>query len=436
MRSLILSLLLFSFPLFAQPAEPELTAAQRREVAEAFAKRVESSYVLAEPAKRIAAAIREHAQRGDYDAIAGAGALAERLTRDARAVQNDGHLRVAVAREPIPASFDPNVAPGPQEKAKAFEEHRQMNFGVAEVKRMQGNVGYVDLVMFPPLEMAKPALDAAMTLVAHTDALIIDARRHGGGDPATVAYLVSWFVPEGSLINETFTRSSGDVTQYRAGKLPGPRYTKKVWLLTSKKTFSGGEELAYDLQAFQRATLVGEVTGGGAHPTRSYRIHERFYAMVPFRQSINPITKKNWEGVGVQPDVAVPAADALKVAHDAALQSLGLASAETSVASSPARELLEAWVKSFNEHDAAARRTWLRANTTLPDEQIAEYATMDVQIRESQGAFDIVRFGKVTATSAEAFAKHRTSGNLGRIQINLDAKDAKKIGNVGLQPAE
>lgn len=443
MRYLLLSFFLLSLSLHAQLPDPELTAAQRREIAEGFAKRVESTYVLADAGKQIAAAIREHIRRGDYDAIATAAEFTERLVRDARAVRNDGHLRVAISRETIPADHNPDRPPTPEEKAEAFQEYRKINFGLAEAKLLEGNVGYLDVTLFPPLELAKPTYDAAMAFLAHTDALIIDARRHHGGDPATVAYLVSWFVPEGSLINETYTRENGNVTQYRAGKLPGSRYTKKVWVLTSKETFSGGEELAYDLQAFKRATLVGEVTGGGAHPTRPYRINDRFFAMVPYRQSINPITKTNWEGVGVKPDVAMPAADALKFAHDAARKELGIkpsiadaAAAAPQVENSPARELLEAWVKSFNEHDADARRTWLRANTTLPDAQVSQYASMDVDIRNNEGAFDIVRFVRVTATTAEALAKHRKSGNGGRIQIELDPKDAKKIGRIGLQPAD
>ena len=441
LRSL-LPLLLFSFSLTAQPLpEPELTAADRRKIAEAFAKRVESSYVLAEPAKQIAKAIRAHAGSGAYDGIATASALAERLTSDARAVQNDRHLRVVLSPGVVPADQDAERPPTPEQKAAARENLRKVNFGVAEAKKLDGNVGYLDLEMFPPLELAKDALDAAVASLADTDALIIDARRHRGGDPATVAHLVSWFVPEGTLINETHTRDNGDVTQYKAGKLAGPRYGKKVWVLTSKRTFSGGEELAYDFQALKRGTIVGEVTGGGAHPTRGFRIHDRFMAMIPFSQSINPVTKTNWEGVGVKPDVAVAADEALQVAHAAALKALdrtptAAAAAKPEVENSAARELLAGWVKSFNEDDVPARRAWLRANSTMPDEQVEQYASMDAEIRNGHGAFDIVRFGDVTATSAEAFAKHRKSGMGGRIRIEVDPKDPRKIAKIGLQPAD
>jgi Peptidase family S41 len=431
MRYLLLTLIL-SVSLHAQLPDPELTAADRRQIAEAFAARVETSYVLAEPAKKIAAAIRENIRKGEYDNVTPASAFSERLVRDARAVQNDRHLRVAVASQVIPADYDGSRPPGPEQKKQFANEVRRSNFGVTEVKRMEGNVGYVDIEVFPPLEFAKTPLDGAILYLANTDALIIDARRHRGGDPETVAYLVSWFVPEGTVINETFTRSSGEKKSYIAGKLPGPRYDKKVYVLTSKRTFSGGEELAYDFQALKRGTLFGEVTGGGAHPTGAYRIHDRFFAYIPHRQSINPVTKTNWEGVGVKPDVAVAADDALKVAHEAALKDLGMTS---SAEVTPARELLEAWVKSFNEHDLEARKTWLLANAALSAEQAGGYAKMDVEIREQQGPFDLLRFGKVTATSAEAFARHRKSGNGARISVELDPSK-KKIGQIGLEAAD
>ena len=429
MRFLLVTLILSVSMKAQQFPDPMLSAADRRQVAEAFAARVESSYVLAEPAKKIAAAIRENVRKGEYDAITPASAFAERLVRDARAIQNDRHLRVSLSPQVIPADHDPSRPPSAAQKAEYAAEARRRNFGLAEVKRLDGNIGYIDIEVFPPLEFARTPLDGAMMLLANTDALIIDARRHRGGDPETVAYLVSWFVPEGTLINETFTRANGEKKQYRAGTLPGPRYDKKVYVLTSSRTFSGGEELAYDFQALKRGTVIGEVTGGGAHPTRPFRIHERFFAYIPYAQSINPITKANWEGVGVKPDVAVAADDALNVA----LKDLGLAS---SAESTPARELLEAWVKSFNEHDLDARKAWLLANATLPAEQAGGFAKMDVEIRENEGAFDIVRFGKVTATSAEAFARHRKSGNGARITVELDSANPKKIGRIGLEGAD
>lgn len=88
-----------------------------------------------------------------------------------------------------------------------------------------------------------------------------------------------------------------------------------MYVLTSSRTFSGGEEFTYDLQTQQRATIVGETTGGGAHPVRGERIDAHFMIGVPFAKAINPITHTSWEGTGVVPDVKVPASEALEKAE-------------------------------------------------------------------------------------------------------------------------
>jgi C-terminal processing protease CtpA/Prc len=103
--------------------------------------------------------------------------------------------------------------------------------------------------------------------------------------------------------------------------VPGKRFTvKDVYLLTSNRTFSGAEDFTYALKNLKRVTIVGEVTGGGAHPVGPRRINDHFVAMVPFGRSISVVTNTDWEAVGVEPDVKVPAERALATAHLATLQ--------------------------------------------------------------------------------------------------------------------
>jgi C-terminal processing protease CtpA/Prc len=89
-----------------------------------------------------------------------------------------------------------------------------------------------------------------------------------------------------------------------------------------KRTLSAPESFAYNLQALKRATIVGEISAGGANPGREFRITEHFVMFVPTGRAINPVTGSNWEGTGVKPDIEVPAAQALKAAHLAALRKL------------------------------------------------------------------------------------------------------------------
>jgi retinol-binding protein 3 len=448
MRVLLVSLLLLSLSATAQLPDPELTPAQRREIAEGFAKRIETSYVLVDHAKKMAADLRARIARGEYDNLTPASALAAALVKDARAINNDKHLRLTVSNNIVPVETEEQREK--RQSPMAAASARRQNYGLAAAQRLDGNVGYLDIEFFPPANLAAPAADAAMAFLANTDALIIDARRHRGGHPDMVAYLVSHFVQPNTLINTIYDREKNATEEFRAAKIPGKPYDKKVYVLTSGRTFSGGEELAYDLQALGRAKIVGEVTGGGAHPTNAHRIHERFIAFIPGARSINPVTKTNWEGVGVKPDVAVPAADALRVAHAAALKDIGAATTDakwreevTSIAAklSPAeganpRAALDAWMKSFNEHDPAARESWLRENTNYSPEQAKQYAGLDAKIRGDYGPFELVRVVETKPASIEVEAKHTKNGALARIVIEVDPKQPAKIANVSLQAAE
>ena len=203
-----------------------------------------------------------------------------------------------------------------------------MNFGFEKVERLSGNVGYLKLNGFmEPQTGAGEIAAAAMSFLSNTDALIIDLRQNRGGSPNMVALLstylfagppvhlndISFRTPEGNRINQLWTLPY----------VPGKRYVnKEVYILTSNLTFSAGEGFAYNLQAQKRAITVGETTGGGANPGGGVRLHDHFTVFIPTGQAINPVTKTNWEGKGVAPDIAVPAEQALQAAHLAALRHL------------------------------------------------------------------------------------------------------------------
>jgi C-terminal processing protease CtpA/Prc len=111
--------------------------------------------------------------------------------------------------------------------------------------------------------------------------------------------------------------------QQRAPRTPstGALYPQKpVYVLTSKTTFSAAEEVAYDLKAARRATLVGETTRGGANPAnRPVPLSYGLKVFIPNGRVEHPLTGTNWEGVGVAPDVAAPADQALSAAYALAL---------------------------------------------------------------------------------------------------------------------
>jgi C-terminal processing protease CtpA/Prc len=164
-----------------------------------------------------------------------------------------------------------------------------------------------------------------MNSLARSSALIFDLRHCTGGYPDMVALILSYlFGEEPVQLNSMYWRDDDTSQEYwTLPQVPGKRLADEpVYVLIGPETFSGGEEFAYDLQALQRATLVGEKTDGGAHPGASYRLHSHFEAFIPIGRAINPVTGTNWEGTGVLPDVAVPAEQALDTAYRLALEAV------------------------------------------------------------------------------------------------------------------
>jgi len=167
------------------------------------------------------------------------------------------------------------------------------------------------------VDVCGPTASAAMNSLASTDALIVDLRDNGGGTPPMVAYISSYLFSQHTHLNDLWTRRTNQTTEFWTRDVPGTRFggSKPVYVLTSHNTFSGGEEFTYNLKNLKRATIIGETTGGGAHPVSGHKIDPRFMIGVPFARAINPISKTNWEGTGVEPDVNVPAAEALATAQ-------------------------------------------------------------------------------------------------------------------------
>jgi C-terminal processing protease CtpA/Prc len=268
----------------------------------------------------VAAKIRAALGHKHYDETG--EALAEALTKDLQAISHDKHMRVGYSPDPIPEHLRDKPTPEELDRQRAFM--RFVNAGFVKVERLDGNIGYLRLDGFADPSDGAETAAAAMSFLAGTSALIIDLRENHGGEPEMVALLVSYLYPADARvhINDIYTRTGNTTREYwTMPGLAGKRFTgKPVYVLTSGSTFSGGEELAYDVQTEKRGTIVGETTGGGANPQQPVRIDEHFFVAVPGGRAVNPVTKTNWEGTGVKPDIAAPAAKALDVAYKAALE--------------------------------------------------------------------------------------------------------------------
>ncbi|QGV76920.1 S41 family peptidase [Streptomyces ficellus] len=283
--------------------------------------RITAGYVFPGKTAHIDATVRRHLTAGDYDDLEGP-ALCEAVTAHLQEACSDKHLRLLWTDEPL----DLNPAVQDEGRAAFLELLRSENQGISRFERLEGNVGLIGLRWIADAGQGARAIGAAMELVALSSALILDLRACRGGAPEGAAMWCSYFFADDQVhLNDIYDRGTGSTRQFwTASHLPAPRYLDRpVYVLTSALTFSGGEDVAYTLQAYGRAVVVGETTRGGAHPTDRYAVTEHIQVTVPNARTVNAVTGTNWEGVGVAPDVAVPAADALDTAHKTALGLVG-----------------------------------------------------------------------------------------------------------------
>lgn len=321
MKSILISSVLLMAAL-AQ-AQPALDAATRQRVVDNVIAAMNERYVFPDVAKKLEATMRDPAQRRALDSD-DPKEFARRLTEALQGQTRDKHLRVMASEQPVP---DPTEAhrPAAEDLARFKAQEEARNFGVERVERLPGNIGYLELRGFANAEWAGEAVASAMSLLAHTEALIVDLRRNGGGDPATVALVTSYLLDERTHLNDLYFRPEDRTTQFWSLEwVPGKRFggRKPVFVLTSSRTFSGAEEFSYNLKNLKRATLIGETTGGGAHPGELRKVGAYFRMFVATGRAINPISKTNWEGTGVEPDVKAKADDALRVAQLRALPAI------------------------------------------------------------------------------------------------------------------
>ncbi len=348
-----------------------------REIVTTALSLLRANYVFPDLADQAAIAVEARLAAGEYDDLDEI-TLTELLTTHLREVCDDKHLAVRLGGGPMrhgpggpvpgpggpggpgpgpggPGGPEPGPGPGgpgrsprpgrgpgrpgfvrrhdgpngdgPEDHETRRLASRKMgrldNFGIRRVERLDGNVGYLDVRRVPVPANAGPAITAAMELVAGTYALIIDLRQNHGGSPEGVVYWCSYLLEEHPThLNDIFHADTGETRQFWAlPYVPGTRYVDRpVYVLTSSHTFSGGEDFAYTLQALGRAEVIGETTGGGAHPTRPFPISPAVHIGIPFARSINPVTGTNWQGTGVVPDVAAPQEQAYDVAYAKALR--------------------------------------------------------------------------------------------------------------------
>jgi len=305
-------------------AQTQVDSETLQQVVESVARTLCDYYIFPDVAQQMSDALHKAHGEGAYDRLTAPDALCDQLTADLQAICHDKHIRVRFNEEARAITTGPEEF-SPEEIAAWINHARRANFGFYKIERLSGNVGYLDMRNFWDVgwEGAAETAVGAMNALAYTDALIVDMRQNGGGSPTMVAFIISYLVaPEPVHLNNFYSRYDDKMRQsWTLAYVPGRRTPDKpVYVLTSKSTFSGAEEFTYNLKNLKRATIIGEKTGGGAHPGQDFSVTPHFRIFVPTGHPTNAISGTNWEGVGVEPDIAVSQEEALDHAYRLALK--------------------------------------------------------------------------------------------------------------------
>ncbi len=319
-RKSVLKTFLFSLTILfcsivnAQPLH--LNKTLRKQVVDNISLSLKDNYIYLDTAIRMSKFINSKFKAGAYDTIITPSVFASKLTSDLLSVYSDGHLSIEYNPNFSTGNSNPNTTDEEKPTERMLKFRKRVNFGFEKAEILPGNIGYLKINgFFAPDNTAREMAIASLRFISNSEVLIIDLRNNMGGDPGMVSYICGFFFKDKTHLNDLYSRKDKSNTSYWA--IPDSTVkslnTIPIYLLTSKKTFSAGEEFTYDLQTQKRAIIIGETTGGGAHPVQPFAIGNGFVANVPFARAINPITKTDWETKGVKPDIEVPAEKALDV---------------------------------------------------------------------------------------------------------------------------
>lgn len=316
---LTIVLLSLSITISADAQEkPVIDKAYKSAVVEKLSGLIIKYYVYEDVAQKTVDHLKQQSEAGKFDAQKDLKSFSKALTETVQAINKDKHMRVHLRRQ----SKAPDNSPEKkiEDMIYRFNSRRESNAGFREVRMIKGNIGYLDLRGFAGVDWGAKVADRYMYLLASTDAIIIDLRKNGGGDPSMVQYLCSYFFDQKVHLNSLYWRDGDQTEEYwTLDKIGGQKMPDvPLFVLTAKRTFSGAEEFSYNMQTRKRATLIGETTGGGANPGDILSINKELEVFIPTGAAVNPVTKTNWEGTGVIPEVKVPAEEALDKAIELA----------------------------------------------------------------------------------------------------------------------
>jgi len=313
----LLVLLAFGAPFLCGAQNNKKDAINISVLLDSLNKVLNDHYVFPEKASSIAIYLEAQLKDKAYThGLQNPQKLAEQIQTDIYKIHHDPHMHI---------KYDPGFRvqqytyPSDKEVSLTKKYWKENNYGFTKVEILPGNIGYFTFNVFvDDIENAKPTIASVLHFLSNTSAIIIDLRENYGGSPSMVSQIESYFFDVKTHMNDLINRSAKDTTFFYAdpAKADSLNLLMPVYILASHNTFSGGEDFSYGMQKANRAIIVGETTGGGAHPQRPFSLGQGFVISVPYARSLNPITKTDWEGTGVIPDVKEKAEKALLAAQE------------------------------------------------------------------------------------------------------------------------
>ncbi len=310
-------LLAFAFPALGSAQTNKKEIVNINALIDSLTNTLNGHYVFPDKAKSISTYLESQLKKNAYaNELQNPQELAEQLQKDISKMHHDPHMHI---------NYDPGfhvqqyLAPTKEEINQTKKYWKENNYGYTKVEILPGNIGYFTFNVFvDDVESAKPTITSALRFLSNSSAIIIDLRENYGGSPAMVSQIESFFFKEKTHMNDLINRSANDTIFFYAepAKADSLNLVMPVYILTSHHTFSGGEDFSYGMQKANRAIIVGETTGGGAHPQMPFSLGQGFVISIPFARSINPVTKTDWESTGVIPDVKEKAPNALFTAQE------------------------------------------------------------------------------------------------------------------------
>lgn len=319
LKTMLLMLFVILQDTVAQDTKHLLNTKEKNAVVSAIKTHIEESYIDLDLSKKMIIELDKNLKSNKYEKITSPVEFSKTVTEDLQSISKDLHLKVRfeperIAQEKLIVSEEKQL----EMEKRTVMQMAEINYGFTEVKILDGNIGYLNLSQFTDIKYAEETATATMNFLSNTNAIIIDLRSNGGGVPSMMQLLSSYFLDKTPvLLSDFYERKTNTKTQlYSFENVNGKRSTNKpLYILTSKNTFSAAEAFTYTLKHLDKAIVIGEITKGGANRTKRINLNDEFTISLSYIQSIHPVTKTNWEGKGVEPNIKTTEKDAFIYAY-------------------------------------------------------------------------------------------------------------------------